>query len=158
MQHINVVFVVHFPVILIFNVIRNAAFFMGELERSRSRNRSRRSHEIFNTEYKKEAKEDEHHQYLSFLSEERLEEMFSNGDLKVLRQLCEECGIPCKRMTKIECITRLKSAIKSNCDIDKMFFKIWQGSGGVLTATCPHGIVYALKFMVFVMLVIFYSV
>ena len=97
---------------------------------------SRRSNEVFNTEYKKGAQEDEHHQYLSSLSEERLEEVFMNGDLKVLRQLCEECGIPCKRMTKTECMSRLKSAIKANCDIHKMFLKIRWCQAGL--RWCPY--------------------
>ena len=39
----------------------------------------------------------------------------------------------------------MKSAVQSVAEIDKLFFKVWQTYGGTLTATCPHGIVYAVK-------------
>ena len=71
--------------------------------------------------------------------------LFNMGDLSTLRELCENCGINSKRLTKIECILRLKSAVESVADIDKLFFKVWHASGGTLTGTCPHGVVYIIK-------------
>ena len=48
-------------------------------------------------------------------------------------------------MTRIDCVARLKSAVQSVAEIDTLFFKVWQASGGTVTATCPHGIVYAVN-------------
>ena len=35
--------------------------------------------------------------------------------------------------------------MESLADIDKLFFKVWHASGGTLTGTCPHGVVYTIK-------------
>ena len=67
------------------------------------------------------------------------------GDLSTLRKVCKECGIKADKLTRIDCISRLKSAVQSVANIDKLFFKIWQASGGILTGTCIHGIVYPFK-------------
>ena len=67
------------------------------------------------------------------------------GDVMTLRVLCKECGIHVSKLTRIDCIARLKSAVQSVTEIDKLCFKVWQASGGTLTAACPHGIVYAVK-------------
>ena len=100
---------------------------------------------VFSTEFQKGHKESEEVEYLKCLSEETLEELFSMGNVLMLRQLCAECGIKAEKMTKIDCISRLKSAVQSVTNIDKLFFKVWQASGGLLTCTCVHGIVYGFK-------------
>ena len=66
-------------------------------------------------------------------------------DLSTFRKVCKECGIKADNITRIDCISRLKSAIQSVANIDKLFFKIWQASEGILTGTCIHGIVYSFK-------------
>ena len=103
---------------------------------------------IYITEYLKGKQDVQQDEYLKCLSEETLEEIFNMGKVDELRELCRECGISnTGQMTKINCIVSLTSAIKSVTDVDKLFFKVWQASGGLLTATCPHGIVYAIKFL-----------
>ena len=79
------------------------------------------------------------------LSEERLEELLAKGSKKELDAICKDCGIEVQLNTKIDCIKALKSAIASSAHIDKFFVKIWHASGGTLSATCPHGIVYMMK-------------
>ena len=86
-------------------------------------------------------------QMLHNLSEERLEELLYRGSKQDLVDLCKDCGINATGCTKMGCITALKSALEANAKIDKFFFKIWASSGGVMTATCPHGIVYMLKWL-----------
>ena len=106
---------------------------------------TRASQYVYNTESLKGAQENEENDYLKCLSEERLEELFNMGDVMTLREHCKECGIHASKLTRIDCIARLKSAVQSVAEIDKLFFNVWQASGGTLTATCPHGIVYAVK-------------
>ena len=107
--------------------------------------KSRKSEMVFNTEYLKGKADKEQDEYLKCLSEEQLEQIFEMKNVTELRRLCKECGINAENMTKIRCIASLTSAIKSVTDVDKFFLKIWNASGGILTATCPHGIVYAIK-------------
>ena len=52
------------------------------------------------------------------------------GDVMTLRELCKECGIHVSKLTQIDCIARLKSTVQSVAEIDKLFFKVWQASGG----------------------------
>ena len=106
---------------------------------------TRASQYVYNTEFLKGAQEKEENDYLKCLSEERLEELFNMGDVMTLRELCKECGIHASKLTRIDCLARLKSALQSVAEIDKLFFKVWQASGGTLTATCPHGTVYAVR-------------
>ena len=80
--------------------------------------------DVFSTEYLKGNQADEESSYLKCLSEERLEEIFTMGDLSTLRELCENCGINSKKLTKMEYILRHKSAVESLADIDKLFFKV----------------------------------
>ena len=100
---------------------------------------------VYSTEFQKGSNDEGEDDYLKCLSEESLEELFSMGDLSTPRKVCKECGIKADKLTRIDCISRLKSAVQSVANIDKLFFKIWQASGGILTGTCIHGIVYSFK-------------
>ena len=44
------------------------------------------------------------------------------GDVMTLRELYKECGIHASKLTRIDCIARLNSAVKSVAEIDKLFF------------------------------------
>ena len=68
-----------------------------------------------------------------------------SGDLTRLCELCEEFGIRAGKLTRIDCISRLKSAVQSVAEIDKLLYKVCQASGGTVTAAWPHGIIYAVK-------------
>ena len=50
--------------------------------------------------------------------------------------------------SKLDIILRIRNAIsKSDANFKKAFSKYWGCSGGWVSATCPHGIIYALKFV-----------
>ena len=105
---------------------------------------STRGETVYSTEHLKGTDNTEN-EYLRSISEEHLEDLFNFADLKMLKEVCESCGISTRNKTKGKLIEALKSAVESFADIDKLFFKIWQGSGGTMTATCPHGVTYAFK-------------
>ena len=63
---------------------------------------------VFSTEFCKGSMESEEDEYLKCLSEETIWELFNIGDLCTLRKLCSECGIKADKMTKIDCISRLR--------------------------------------------------
>ena len=108
-------------------------------EHSRSENS-----QVFNTEFLKGSHDDSEQEFLECLSEDTLETLLDK-DAATLRELCIQCGIAAKNMSRLNCIQRLKTALKENVKIDKFFFKIWNSSGGLLTGTCPHGVVYCFK-------------
>lgn len=109
--------------------------------------RSRKGDMALNTEFNKGVKDDEEQKYLKCLSAESLEGLLDISDVKMLRDLCAECGIKAASASKFKCMELLFNALKNNTRIDKFFLKLWHSSGGVLTATCPHEIVYCVKFL-----------
>lgn len=96
----------------------------------------------------------------------------STRKFKVVKSLCRQCGIADKG-SKLDCILRLREKINTRSGYDKVFSKIWGASGtvstlfnllhkmksiyngicmyvyvgGWLSASCPHKVVYALKFV-----------
>ena len=70
---------------------------------------------VYNTEFLKDTQEKEENDYLKCLFEERLEELFY---LMTLRELCKECDSHASKLTRIDCIARLKSAVQSVAEID----------------------------------------
>ena len=109
--------------------------------------KNRKGDMVFNTEFKKGRHDDEEQQYLECLSAETLEDLFDIADVRTLRELCAECGINARDATRFKCMELLINALKNKTRIDKFFIKIWHSSGGLLTASCPHGCVYCLKFL-----------
>ena len=99
---------------------------------------------VLSTEFLKGAVDDSEDKYLKCLSEESLENLVDTK-VEVLKEMCEGCGINTKSKSRFQLQMSLKSALKSAADIDKFFFKVWHASGGLLTGTCPHGVVYAFK-------------
>ena len=99
---------------------------------------------VYNTEFLKGARDNGEQEFLECLSEESLESLLDT-DLPTLKELCEQCGIKGNKLSRMNCIVRLKDALKDKVRIDKFFFKLWNSSGGLLTGTCPHGVVYAFK-------------
>ena len=64
-----------------------------------------------------------------------------------METFAKNLGIKPKR-AKLDIILQIKRHKgKDNQKFKKAFDKLWEHSGGVVTATCPHGIVYALKFV-----------
>ena len=84
---------------------------------------------------------------LDIIPEERLEELLSTGYVSTLRELCSACGFPMPNGTRTACIAKLKTVLENNTSFNKTFLKIWKASGGMMLATCSHGVVYGSKWL-----------
>ena len=81
------------------------------------------------------------------LSEERLIEFMHKEKLPEIRELARKAGISDKG-SKLDIINRMKGALeRHNVKFNKVFKKLWGCSGGWLTMTCTHGIIYGVKFL-----------
>ena len=80
------------------------------------------------------------------MSEERLLEMLSNDTFRKFNSAAKTCKVSTVG-SKMDIIMRIKAAaLKDGKKICKIFSKIWGHSGGRLSFSCPHGVVYYLKF------------
>ena len=81
------------------------------------------------------------------MNEERLLEMLSSDTLKKVKKAARSCNVS-TIASKIDIIMRIKTAILTDdSKFRKSFSNILDHSGGWLTFSCPHGIVYYLKFL-----------
>ena len=76
---------------------------------------------VYNTEYLKGAQDNDEQEFLECLSEETLESILDT-DLSTLRELCANCGIDAGKLTKVNCIVKLKWASTAKVKIDNFFF------------------------------------
>jgi len=110
---------------------------------------SMKSDEVLNTEYLKGNDANDEQEFLECLTEESLEKLLDLADVQNLRSLCQECGIEnTSQLSRNRCIEKLINALQNHTKVDNFFVKIWHSSGGLLTASCPHGCVYCLKFLI----------
>ncbi|XP_035665556.1 uncharacterized protein LOC118408807 [Branchiostoma floridae] len=72
--------------------------------------------------------------------------MFCPNQADTIKALCEKCNVGTNG-TKLDCIKRLQSTLGSPTVFNKVLSQIWGASGGLLVATCPHKVVYAVKFV-----------
>ena len=83
------------------------------------------------------------------LSEERILEMLSHDTFKNVKSTAKSCGVSNTKGSKIDILMRIKSAINKDTNkFKKVFSKLWGHSGGWLTFSCLHGIVYYVKFLI----------
>ena len=109
---------------------------------------SRKGDIIWNTEVMKGVEGGDDDAFLRCLSEERLAGLLDVSDRSTLRDLCDECGIATTgNLTRNQYIEKLIRALQNHTNIDKFFVKTWYSSGGLLTGSCPHGVVSLLKFL-----------
>lgn len=81
------------------------------------------------------------------ISEERLLELLHNSTYKEVQKFAQSIGTKPKR-SKLDVIMQIKQAIsKDEEKFKKAFNKIWGRSGGWVSGTCPHGVIYTLKFV-----------
>ena len=81
------------------------------------------------------------------MSEERLIEFMHKGKVVEIRKIARKVGVSDKG-SKLDIINRVKNALHGNdTKFNKLFKKLWGCSGGWLTVTCPHGIIYGVKFL-----------
>ena len=82
-----------------------------------------------------------------FMTEERILEMLSSEKLKKVKSVAKSCNIATKG-SKLDILLKIKEVInKNDAKSKKVFSKLWGHSGGWLSFSCPHGIVYYLKFL-----------
>ena len=111
---------------------------------------SRTSNILHNTEHKKMSSSLENmEEDFRELSEERILEMLSHDTAVKVRSTAKSCGISNIKGSKIDILMRIKSAINKDSEKFKnIFTKLWGHSGGWLTFSCLHGIVYYVKFLI----------
>ena len=81
------------------------------------------------------------------MSQERILEMLSNDSYLQVKNTAKRCKISTARI-KIDIIMRLKSVLtRDDEEFNKIFTKMWGHLGGWLSFSCPHGVVYYLKFL-----------
>ena len=82
------------------------------------------------------------------VTEERLLEILHQYTLKDTQSFAKKLGLT-RKGSKLDIIMNIKHAVENNEDkFKKAFFKLWGCSGGWASGTCPHGVVYALKFVI----------
>ena len=81
------------------------------------------------------------------MSQERILEMLSNDSYLQVKNTAKRCKISTAR-SKIDIIMRLKSVLTRDEEkFNKIFTKMWGHSGDWLSFSCPHGLVYYVKFL-----------
>ena len=81
------------------------------------------------------------------MTEERLIEMLSNDNLRKVKSVAKTCMVSTVG-SKMDIIMRINvAALKEGKKCRKIYSKIWSHSGGWLSFSCPHGVVYYLKFL-----------
>lgn len=81
------------------------------------------------------------------ITEERLLELLNNSTSKEVSSFASTLGLKPKG-TKLDVIMQVKHAIsKDDAKFKKAFKQLWGCSGGWVSGTCPHGVIYALKFV-----------
>jgi len=81
------------------------------------------------------------------ITEERLLELLNNSTSKEVSSFVRTLGLKPKG-TKLDVVMQVKHAIsKDDATFKKAFKQLWGCSGGWVSGTCPHGVIYALKFV-----------
>ena len=82
-----------------------------------------------------------------FMAEEHILEMLFSEKLKKVKSVAKSCNIAAKG-SKFSILLKIKEVInKNDAKFKKVFSKLRGHSGGWLSFSCPHGIVYYLKFL-----------
>ena len=120
--------------------IHNWSPYMGRCTRS--------SNFLVNTEHRKIHKDTgELEADCRELSQERLMEFMHKGKAVEIRKIARKVGVSDKG-SKLDIINRVQRALHRNkTKFNKLFKKLWGCSGGWLTMTCTHGIIYGVKFL-----------
>ena len=112
------------------------------------RRMTRRSDLLVNTEHRKvDRTSGELERDCRDITEERLLEILHNSTVKEVISFANTLGLKPKG-TKLDVILQVKHAISGDDGkFKKAFKKLWGCSGGWVSGTCPHGVIYALKFV-----------
>ena len=103
---------------------------------------------VMNTEHRKVHQENrEIESDCCEVTEERLLELLQQATLKEVTSFMKQLGVK-RKGSKLDIIMQIKrNSSKDNEMFKKAFEKLWGHSGGIVTAPCPHDVVYALKFV-----------
>ena len=109
---------------------------------------TRHRNNLLNTEFKKVNKSTGKLEAdCRFMTEERTLEMLSFEKLKKVKSVAKSCNIATKG-SKLDILLKIKEVInKNDAKFKKVFSKLWSHSGGWLSFSCPHGIVYYWEFL-----------
>ena len=110
--------------------------------------KTRRNKILINTEHRKVSR---HTQELEKdckeVTEERILELLNQSKASDKAKLAKTLGLK-NCGSKLYAIMKIKSLISDNDEkFKKTFSKLWGCSGGWLSGTCPHGVVYVVKFV-----------
>ncbi|XP_071943752.1 uncharacterized protein [Antedon mediterranea] len=111
--------------------------------------RRTRSEKAINTEHRKVVRDTSQLEVdCRETSEERLLEMLHSRHIKVnqVRDLCRLCGVK-PTGSKHDMVLRIRGKLPNDNVFNKVFSRVWGASGGWLSASCPHRIVYGVKFL-----------
>ena len=110
--------------------------------------KTRASNLLLNTEYKKvNSITNDLTVDCRDITEERLMDMIAKKKAKDVRLTAKSIGIDSKGSIN-DIISRIRTEIGTNTNsFNKIFKRYWGCSGGWLTGSCPHGVVYFLKFI-----------
>ena len=76
------------------------------------------------------------------MTEERIFEMLSSEKLEKVKSIAKS------KENKLDILSKIKEVInKNDAKFKKVFSKLRGHSGGRLSFSCPHGIIYYLKFL-----------
>ena len=102
---------------------------------------------VYNTEYCKGrvGEENDDNRPIAEVDEDFLTELAVKGRKEEIIKLCDESGINTKGLTKRRMIHKLLKKLNQKSKFNKILTKVYGCSGGTLTGSCPHGIVYLLK-------------
>ena len=111
--------------------------------------KSRNSPKLLNTEFKKissrnnNAMEDDYRE----VCEERILEMLTQETANRVKTIARSCGFSSEG-SKMDILNRIKESLPNGGNkFKKLFTKLWGHSGGWLSFSCIHGVVYYVKFL-----------
>ena len=109
---------------------------------------TRKSSLLFNTEHRKiNRSSGELEGDCREITEERLLEVLQNSTVREVQSFGLSLGFRGKG-SKLDIIMQVKNAMaKDDSKFKKAFHKMWGSSGGWVSGTCPHGVIYALTFV-----------
>lgn len=107
---------------------------------------TRKNNMLYNTEYKKFKESGDNNLLCKPVPEELLKDMAIHCTTKKVKELCENLNVSTTG-GKFDMLQRLREISLSRAEFDKYYSRIMNKSGGWLTASCHHNIIYAAKFL-----------
>ncbi|XP_042249063.1 uncharacterized protein LOC121884358 isoform X2 [Thunnus maccoyii] len=105
---------------------------------------TRKSDSVLNTEFKKMPTSETAGELSSVTADRLCEDLLKQNEA-TLRSLCKSSSVDSSG-SRADLIFRLREKVKNQQTYVKVHQSIWGTSGGWCVVSCPHGIVYSLKF------------